>query len=316
MINEWPDDFKTQSMSSKKLAAVGLSILLLVTVVLFGAEIKSSLLGENPNKTDKAFQKYWYDGNAELASYRLTPSRYGEMHEGHAVLIFVTEDFSKSKQVKLDKPQKAGNDALPILKCNFTKKFITGIYPYSLMASVYTPVDLSGTLKTSASVQEWCGQSFTQLNVTKNKTFSVSQFSYFESEGDQIKELPIALLEDEIWNLIRLGPKSLPTGKIDVIPGSFSARLRHKPLRVEQATIEVKDLEDRMEADIMFEDRSLTIKFTKAFPHKILGWEETYSEFGGNKMTTKAELIKDFRLPYWKLHNNEHLIYRDSLGIM
>ncbi len=316
MVNTRSYDFKTQSMSSKKLALVGLSILLLVTVFVFGAEIKSSLLGKSTNKTDKAFQKYWYDGNAELASYKLTQSRYGELHEGHAVLIFVTEDFSKSKQVKLDNPQKAGKDAMPILKCNFTKKFNTGIYPYSLMASIYTPVDFSGTLKTTASVQEWCGQSFTQLNATKNQTFSVQQFSYFEGEGDQITELPHALLEDEIWNIIRLDPKALPTGKVEVIPGSFSSRLRHKPLKMEQATLGVKDLEDRMEVEVVWEDRSLVIKFDKAFPHKILGWEETYSEFGGKKMTTKAELIKDLRLPYWKLHNNEHLIYRDSLGIM
>ena len=45
------------------------------------------------------FNKYWYAGEAELNSYTLSQARYGENHEGEAVLIFVTEDFSKSKYV-------------------------------------------------------------------------------------------------------------------------------------------------------------------------------------------------------------------------
>ncbi len=57
------------------------------------------------------FGDYWYQGKAELTSYDLEQVRYGEKREGEAVLIFVTEDFSKSKQVKLDNPNQAGDDA-------------------------------------------------------------------------------------------------------------------------------------------------------------------------------------------------------------
>ena len=56
------------------------------------------------------FKNYWYQGKAEVASYKLEQARYGEMRDGHAVLVFVTEDFSKSKQVKLDNSQRAGKD--------------------------------------------------------------------------------------------------------------------------------------------------------------------------------------------------------------
>ncbi|MEQ8572775.1 MAG: hypothetical protein RIB63_01840, partial [Fulvivirga sp.] len=47
------------------------------------------------------FADNWYAGKAELVSYNLKQSRYGEVHDGKAVLIFVTEPFSKKKQVKL-----------------------------------------------------------------------------------------------------------------------------------------------------------------------------------------------------------------------
>ncbi len=91
----------------------------------------------------EAFGNYWYQGKAEITSYRLNQARYGEIHNGHAVLIFVTEDFSKSKQVKLDIPEYVPDDRLKVLKLNYVKKFDTGIYPYSIMTSIFTPVDIN-----------------------------------------------------------------------------------------------------------------------------------------------------------------------------
>lgn len=55
-------------------------------------------------------------------------------------MIFVTEDLSKQKHVKLDDPQANEQDAQKVLKLNLTKKFVTGIYPYPMMLSVFTPV--------------------------------------------------------------------------------------------------------------------------------------------------------------------------------
>jgi len=64
------------------------------------------------------FSKYWYQGKAEITSYELEQARYGEIHKGSAVLVFVTEDFSKNKQVKLDNPSANPKDAIPVLKLN------------------------------------------------------------------------------------------------------------------------------------------------------------------------------------------------------
>ena len=41
----------------------------------------------------KAFKTYWYAGEAEISSYKLEQERYGEMRDGHAILVYVTEDF-------------------------------------------------------------------------------------------------------------------------------------------------------------------------------------------------------------------------------
>ena len=38
------------------------------------------------------FNAYWYTGLAEITSYSLEQARYGEIHKGSAVLIFVSEE--------------------------------------------------------------------------------------------------------------------------------------------------------------------------------------------------------------------------------
>ena len=104
---------------------------------------------------------YWYQGNAEINSFELTQYRYGEPREGEAVLIFVTEDFSQKRNVKLDQPDQAGKDKVSVLKMNQTRDFITGIYPYHMMLSAFTPIKAqSQGVKFVASVQDWCGHTF------------------------------------------------------------------------------------------------------------------------------------------------------------
>lgn len=272
-----------------------------------------------PKALSNDFSSYWYVGKAEIASYDLEQSRYGEIHTGHAVLIFVTEDFSKSKQVKLDYPQRAQKDKIGVLKLNFTKKFNTGIYPYSMMQSIFTPVDRnshSNSLKTTMSSQEWCGHTFTQLNLKKDK-YAINSYSYFEQESDKQLEIDRTLLEDEIWNLIRLDYKSLPVGEIEIIPGFFHSRLLHKPLAITIVNISLSQNGKVMTylLDYPKEDRSLSITFEKAFPHKILSWQETTKGLGGKVLTTKATLKKTLHTDYWSKNKNKHAYLRDSLGL-
>lgn len=264
------------------------------------------------------FKEYWYVGNAEVSSYNLVQSRYGEDRPGKAMMIFVTEDFSINKQVKLDVPTNAGTDKASVLKLNMTKNFVTGIYPYSMMLSAFTPVDVHQvphTLKVTMSAQEWCGQVFSQLNL-KHKNYVIANHSYFEKEGDETLNLKVTWLEDELWNRIRLDPQSLPVGEVEMIPGLFFSRLTHTGLDIEKALCTKVESSDLVIYMITYpvHKRSLAIEFEKAFPHRIKGWTEKHEQ-NGKTYTTTATLDKQFTTDYWTKNKNEFLYLRDSLGL-
>ena len=62
---------------------------------------KAVKIAETPKKPlSSDFKSYWYAGEAELTSYTLEQARYGELRDGKAVLIYVTEPFLPEKQVK------------------------------------------------------------------------------------------------------------------------------------------------------------------------------------------------------------------------
>jgi hypothetical protein len=266
----------------------------------------------------ESFKKYWYNGQAEINTFHLEQSRYGETREGKAVLIFVSEDFSRLKEVKLDRPEIVEADKVNVLKMNFTKNFVTGIYPYSMMLSVFTPTDrssVSTSLKATMSSQEWCGQVFTQLNLRNNK-YQIQSFSYFENEGDQSIDLKLNWLEDELWNLIRLDPTKLPTGTINIVPGLFFSRLLHTDLVAVPATVTLNSSREEMIYQLIMptHDRMLTIHFLMRFPYQIIGWEEQFLE-RGKEVLTKASLDKTLRMDYWTKNENKHIGLRDSLGL-
>ena len=81
---------------------------------------------KNSDTLAEEFKKYWYNGTAEITSYKLEQARYGEIREGSAVMIYVTEPFLPEQQVKADNSHKTN---IPVLKLNSTKNYITGIYP-------------------------------------------------------------------------------------------------------------------------------------------------------------------------------------------
>lgn len=276
-------------------------------------------------ETTNQFKQYWYQGLAELTSYDLHQARYGEIHPGEAVLIFVTEDFSKSKHVKMDNPGSSPGDAVSVLKLNMVKKFFTGLYPYSIMLSSFKPIDYQNypaTLKVATSSQEWCGHTFAQLN-KKGKGYQVHLNSYFESEGDKNFQIKGAVLEDEIWQIIRINPKALPLGTVELIPSTIHARLRHAEFNPQKAKATIYDHDqdpssNTYDLQYLGYDRSLKIHFKKEFPHQILGWEETnVSGFGSSaqKLTTKATLRKSIMLDYWTRHNVQDSIFREQLEI-
>ncbi|HNP20169.1 MAG TPA: hypothetical protein PKL31_17145 [Fulvivirga sp.] len=301
--------------------------LLLIIVIVSSLAISCSSPSDRDSQTtpqvpavqvsNGSFGDYWYAGKAELSSYALHQARYGQIHEGTAVLIFVTEPFSKSKQVKLDHAGQVGADEQTVLKLNFTKKFNTGIYPYSMMLSSFTPIEREqypNTPKVTMSSQEWCGQVYSQMNLRKN-SYDLHSYSYFEQEGDINIKVKKALLEDEVWNRIRLDYKSLPIGEIEIVPGLFYTRLLHKNLEAVKATASLSLYDNRAAYIIKYPSRELSIFFEVEFPHKILGWKEIYDGLGGKQVTTSAELDKTILLDYWNRNKNEDSHLRDSLNL-
>ena len=293
--------------------------LLLVSGLLFPGE--KTPVPESPAGPEA---EYWFRGKAEISSYDLEQARYGEIHQGEAVLVFVTEDFSRSKHVKLDYPEKDPADAVKVMKLNFMKNFLTGIYPYSMMSSTFTPYYYekeSGTLKVSSSVQEWCGNAFTQLNL-RNGRYEGVLYSYFESEGDQNFSISKTWLEDEIWNLIRVAPDKLPVGDFTMIPGVFYQRLSHKTLKREEVTAGfIKgNSEDTRIYSLQYNKtgRTLHIEYRKEYPHEIEGWEEQHtSGYGAGKegLVTRANKKATIFTDYWNQNSVADISVRKQLKL-
>ena len=256
------------------------------------------------------FKAYWYAGKAEISSYKLEQARYGEIREGQAVLIYVTEEFLPNIQVKADT---YSSNNTPILKLNSTKNFNTGVYPYSIMQSVFYPVSNNQhAIKVSSSIQEWCGQIYTQLN---NKTeFEITSHSYFEGEADKNFKLNKTILENEIWTQLRIHPKSLPVGELEIIPSFEYCRLKHIPIKAYNAKANLTNSTYSIEYPDL--NRTLVIQFSPEFPYEINSWEETFkSGFGTNAkvLTNKATKLKTIKSAYWTKNKNTDLSLRKEL---
>lgn len=288
---------------------------------------KKSTQKKRAYEPPQEFREYWFAGEAELNRYELVQNRYGEPRRGEAVMVFVTEDFLPYKQVKKEFGDKK---SLPVLKLNYLKKFVTGIYDYSLMTSVFTPIDRfthPATLKVAFSSQDWCGQTFTQLN-TRGRNLEYSLYSYFQSEGDKKYEIPATYLEDDLWNRLRLDPQALPLGQIKMIPSLEFLRLHHRPMKHYDARaslfLQVTDKESGKEEFYTYKlnypelHRTLTIRCESSFPYRILGFEEKARGLGADSTTThttSATLKETLKGAYWEQNETRHEYLRDSLGL-
>jgi hypothetical protein len=266
------------------------------------------------NKKDlpQEFKDYWYAGEAEISSYKLEQARYGEIREGTAVLIYVTEDFLPNAQVKADG---RNNSNIPVLKLNATKKFNTGIYPNSIMQSTFYPVSNNKhAIKISSSMQEWCGHVYIQLN--NRDKFELMSHSYFEGEADKNIQIEKSILENELWTQLRINPKSLPVGNLNIIPSFEYTRLRHIPIKAYKASATLK--ENTYTISYPELNRILSIIFNNNFPYEVLSWEETFkSGFGSSTkvLTTKATKIKTIKSAYWQKNSNKDEILRQTLKL-
>ena len=311
--------------SIRKLSLVAAAVFISLTACGEQQDLKEPLLAENTEapgpdrektRLSPEFKSYWYAGEAELTSYALKQARYGELRDGTAVLVYVTEPFLSDKQVKANRKNE---ESVSVLKLNATKKYLTGIYPYSIMSSTFYPVDNDRhALKVSNSVQEWCGQVYAQLN--NRDDFEVMAHSYFESEADQDLNLPKTWLENEFWTILRIDPSSLPVGEHQVVPSFEYIRLGHIPFKAVTAQLANSVNGDSATYTVSYPEirRELRIRYNPEFPFDILGWEETFSSgFGpdAEELTSTATKITSLKTPYWQKNSNKDVVLRDSLGL-
>lgn len=285
----------------------------ILIVILSGCAGNSAIEEKLPKRTiSENFKEYWFAGEAEISSYELEQFRYGEPRKGTAVLIFVTEDFLEKEQVKANEKS---SSTIPVLKLNYTKNFVTGIYPYSIMQSTFYPLEGdSHALKITASIQEWCGMVYTQLNNRGN--YEIVSHSYFEGEADQSISLPKIHLENEVWTQIRINPDLLPTGEIKMLPSLEYTRLAHIEIKEYPARAEFYQDEELSVYQITYPDldRTLRIFYHPNFPYRIERWEEeTVNQ--GKAQTTTATKMKEIKSAYWNKNSNKDLPLRDKLNL-
>lgn len=288
----------------KTIAKATLALLLCIACTSANTEIAEQ----------QTFNSYWNQGKAEITTYSLTQARYGELREGKAVTIFVTEPWNDQAQVKSD-----GQGDYQVMKMNLTKNFITGVYPYSMMTSAFAKAENAETQKVTTSSQEWCGHTYTQLNLVDD-SWRFQQRSYFESEGDEDFDLGDCYVEDELFNMIRLLPDSLPQGEFKMLPSTMYLRFSHRDVEPVRATASLTKGSKQWSYSIQYPTlrRRLTINFDANFPHTISGWEESYPDgYGSNaqELTTKASVINRELLDYWNLNGDADEKWREELGL-
>ena len=240
-------------------------------------------------------------------------------------MIFVTEDFLVDKQVKNERYQNPNSTS--VLKNNQLRKFPTGIYDYQMMTSVFTPANTNEypySLKVTSSAQEWCGQAFMQINYNE-KHYKMQLNSYFEGEGDQNQQSKLAILEDEIYNRIRINPSTLPKGEVAIYPSAMVLRLLHLPFKpipaktsssVYQGEDIVGDSLSVYKITYPSLDRTLEIVFESTAPYAIVGWVDAYpSVFDKKVRKTVAQRKKTLLAPYWQQNSLSDMKLRKALAL-
>lgn len=289
-----------------------------------GAEPEAGASGE--------FWDHWGDGQAELSGYRMTISRYGEPREAELALILVTEPHDRRTWIKDDEVESP--DRVEVLKLNQHVEFLTGIYPYSVMTSLFSPVEDWGgateerfqPVRIVHGVQEWCG-AYSHRIWPGPESFRSLRLSYFAHEGERLREVeahrdrtlyedallvqlreldgPFAdggdwegLLVPELWRL-RSGH-----GGTEPVP----ARITRHPgdsvhLAGEEAAAPVPATRFELEAG----DYHRTFWVEEEAPRRVLAWETSLGD--------RAELLATERLAYWELNRPGDEAWREALGL-
>lgn len=262
-----------------------------------------------------AFWERWGDGNAELSSYRGTVSRYGAPRPAELVLIYVTEPLDRETLVKDDEVQPPRR--VQVLKLNAALRFQTGIYPYSILTSVFAPVDAYfaerfSPAKITMTAQEWCGHVFAGVWPGQG-SFFLRGLSYFASEGERDESIEVpedALYEDALLIQLRELDGPFANGgdwEGTLVPSLWRARRDHQPLRGVPATIRRAREGDVVRFTITAGDYERVIEVEASGDRRLLGWRTSDGD--------EFRIVATDRLPYWDLHDPGEEEARERIGL-
>ncbi|MDF1661912.1 MAG: hypothetical protein P1V97_09070 [Planctomycetota bacterium] len=318
----------------KRLLALGTGSLILTSLLIGVGVVQSEPKEVLTEPTiDSKFWKQWGDGQAEVAGYDLTFTRYGQARQGTAITIFVTENFSNKKRVKAD----AGNpenDTFPVMKLNLIQDFRTGVYDYNMMTSSFVSlaeVNKRGAglaTKVSFSSQEWCGHVYHQMMFDKDAVRYQSH-SYFDGEADasgKHKYPDNGIAEDALFHWARgFAAPALKAGETKTISSLRSlevARLFHTPVEWEKIILSRSAKTEKIKVpagefdvetytavvgDTIAKQRTWTFKVESVEPHRIVQWS--------NSLGHKASLLASKRMKYWELNRNGGEKMLEKIGL-
>ena len=267
------------------------------------------------------FWSQWSDGKAEVSGYALTYPRYGQSRVGYAVLVYVTEPFSRSRNVKVDNFDPANPDHFTVLKLNRIERFQTGIYDYSTMSSVFTDPNAEfRAVKATFSSQEWCGQTYEEV-LFDSSSAKLDIRSYFE--GETKREIIPGILDAEegLWvrarGLDNGGPGQFGPDTFKVIGNAMTRRLKHQ----NHSTLDIKPTwSGRTNVTVpagTFDTKVLSwvgqgestcqLFIEVPPPHKVIKWTCSDGQ--------EAVLTGTKRIAYWQTVRPQHELLLKELGL-
>ena len=267
-----------------------------------------------PTTSEVGFDARWQDGRAELDGYRYSIVRYGELRQGQAVMIFVTEPWSESKRVKVEDASRTPADTFEALKLNLVRDFQTGIYDYNTMLSLFVRTRDFSPVEVSFTSAEWCGHVYHKVRFDHDMV-SEELRSYFEDEsGTRRHEVPKdGVPEDALFILLRgLKGDYIDRGgsrDIKLLSGMLESRLRHRSLawttaRITRSSETVEVPAGTWTGAILYEvvlenGRRGRFWIEPGGDRRILKW--TWTGVGANAEARETgELTGSVRTAYWK----------------
>lgn len=279
----------------------------------------AELPDEPEGAASSAFWDHWGDGRAELTSYRGEIVRYGEPREAHAVLVYVTEPHDRTRWIKDDSAGESKR--VEVMKLNRSMKFQTGVYPYAVMTSVFSPVADWGRArfqptKITMNSQEWCGNVSQALWPGPDRFLRDLQ-TYFadEQEGRRTVETPDGTLyQDALPIQLRELDGEFNDGEDwsgTLVPSLWHSRRAHESLEPVEATIErsttTVDGREATRFVLAYDGTKVTYDIGAEYPHRLLRW----SHSDGSHL----ELVDSARKPYWRQNRPGDEQKRKSFGL-